>query len=50
MLRDILLHSREVLHVKKMLLEMIKQNKVANCNSYRARGQQEGLQCNGEAV
>ena len=34
MLGDILLHSGEVLHVKKVLSEMMKQNKVVNLLGY----------------
>ena len=34
MLRDILLHSGEVLHVKKVLSETIKQSKVINLLGY----------------
>ena len=34
MLRYIFLHSREVLHVKKVLSKMIKQNKVVNLLGY----------------
>jgi hypothetical protein len=34
MLRYIFLHSKEVLYIKKVLLEMIKQNKVVNLLRY----------------
>jgi hypothetical protein len=37
MLRDILLHSGEGLHVKKELSETIKQNKVVNLLGYCVR-------------